>query len=263
MSHERGHGLSPYWPAAWSLQPFSVVERMRSTFFANADMSITRFPVRFLRYWYMRHLLEAHAATLGRPISVLEVGVDRGQQLAFMDAAPGQALPAIVERWDAVDIAADPEWLMTLGYTDYIRMDLESNAAPLLPRRYDAMIFLHVLEHLRSPEDCLKSFLPFLADTGVLMGGAPTMPKLFADWGYEKRLARRAEQYGHISVLSPERIELFAEGQSLRLAFLSGAYVMRNTGKRIENSPLWLRLNVAFGALFPSLGSEVYFSLQR
>ena len=89
------------------------------------------------------------------------------------------------------------------------------------------------------------------------------MPKLIADLGYEKRLARTAKPNGHVSVLSPERIELFAEQEDLRLCFLSGAYFTRNTGKAIENYRLWLRLNLAFGALFPSLGSEVYFALQR
>ena len=69
------------------------------------------------------------------------------------------------------------------------------------------MVFLHVLEHLHSPELCLKAFRRFWPN-GVLIGGAPTMPKLIADLGYEKRLAGRAKPYGHVSVLSPERIEL-------------------------------------------------------
>jgi len=255
--------FSPYWPAGWSLGPYSVVDRMRAAYFPQSPHSITRFPIRFLRYWFVRHLLEAHAARLGRPITVLEIGVDLGQQLTFMDAPAGGALPVIAQRWDAVDVAADADLLQKLGYSDYVRMDLEGGAAPPLERRYDAMIFLHVLEHLKSPEACLKAFLPFLAEDGVLLGGAPTMPKFVADFGYERRLAKRAKPYGHVSVLSPERIELFAEQEDLTLAFLSGAYFTRNTGNAIENSRLWLRLNLALGGLFPSLGSEVYFALRR
>ena len=81
------------------------------------------------------------------------------------------------------------------------------------------------------------------------------MPKLLADVGYEKRLTRTAQPNGHVSVLSPERIELFAEQEDLRLSFLSGGYFTRNTGKAIENSRLWLRLNLAFGSS-PSLGNS-------
>lgn len=254
---------TPYWPAGWNLHPYTVVDRMRATYFQTSGPTITRYPVRFLRYWYMRHLLEAHARRLGRPIDVLEIGVDMGQQLTFMDAPRSGTLPDIVARWDAVDLAANPDALQSLGYSDYIRMNLEGGAEPPLKQRYDAMIFLHVLEHLHAPEACLKAFLPFLADDGVLMGGAPTIPKLVADLGYEKRLARNAKPYGHVSVMSPERIELFAEQEHMVVSFLSGAYFMRNTGRGIENSRLWLKLNLAFGALFPSLGSEVYFALKR
>lgn len=263
MSSRNSRKLSPFWPPGWSLQPFSVVARMRATYFQAKGQAITRYPVRFLRYWYMRHLLEAHAARLGRPIAVLEIGVDKGQQLTFMDAPHGRALPDIASRWDAVDIAADASTLRSLGYSDYIQMNLEGGTVPPLTRRYDAMVFLHVLEHLHSPEACLKAFLPFLAGNGVLIGGAPTMPKVVADLGYEKRLASRARPYGHVSVLSPERIELFAKRERLTLALMAGAFFMRLNGRVIENSKLWLRLNLAFGTLFPSLGSEVYFALER
>ena len=44
---------------------------------------------------------------------------------------------------------------------------------------------------------------------------------------------------------------------------MSGSFLARNNGKAIENSSAWLRMNVAFGSLFPSLGSEIYFSLSR
>jgi SAM-dependent methyltransferase len=258
-----GRRDSPFWPAGWSANAFTVVDRMRKVYYASADRPMPRYPVRFLRYWYMRHLLEAHAARLGRPIAVLEIGVDRGQQLTFMDAPGDGGLPPVASRWDAVDLHADATALRSLGYSDYIHMDLENDGPPPLKRSYDAMIFLHVLEHLHAPESCLKAFLPFLAADGVLIGGAPTMPKLIADLGYEKRLARKAKRNGHVSVLSPERIELFAESEGLRLSFLSGAFFMRNTGSAIENSRLWLRMNLAFGAMFPSLAGEVYFALQR
>jgi hypothetical protein len=142
-------------------------------------------------------------------------------------------------------------------------MNVDAGADPHLERRYDVMIFLHLLEQLHAPERCLASFQQYLPSGGTMIGGSPTMPRLIADAGYERRLARRARPFGHVSVLSPERIDSFAEQAGLRLAFMSGAFFMRRQGSRIENSPLWLRANLAFGGLFPSLGSEVYFALER
>ena len=51
-----------------------------------------RFPVRFLRYWFMRILLEDLHAELGRPLSVLEIGIGGGRMLAFMGAYRGRGV---------------------------------------------------------------------------------------------------------------------------------------------------------------------------
>lgn len=249
---------SRFWPAGWSLEPFSIVDRMRQYY---PRETVTKYPLRLLRYWFVRHLLEAHANKAGRPLDVLEVGVDRGQMLTFMGGP--DTLPTIAQRWDAVDVAADPDQLASRGYTDYLVFDVDGGVRPPLTRSYDAIVFLHLLEHLRSPEACLSAFLPLLRRDGILLGGSPTMPKVLADAGYEQRLARAAIPHGHVSVVSPERIERFAAAEDLRLDFLSGSFLVRSSGHRIENSALWLRINVAFGSLFPSLGSELYFSLSR
>lgn len=249
---------SAFWPAGWRLDAFDAIERMRE-YFPNA--TLTRYPLRFLRYWFVRHLLESHAEHVERPIDVLEVGVDRGQMLTFMGARSG-TLPSIIGRWDAIDVAADPDRLFATGYTGYTVFDLRRGAPPVAGR-YDAVICLHLLEHLDAPEACLRALVPHLRTDGIIVGGSPTMPKLIADLGYEKRLRRRAGPFGHVSVLSPERLELFAQSERLRVRFLSGSFFMRASGRRIENSALWLRLNVAYGSLFPSLGSEVNFCLSR
>src|SRR4051812_171471 len=133
MSPSSAAAASPFWPAAWSLEPFTVVNRMRG--YCPQD-TIARYPLRFLRYWFVRHLLEAHASKLGRPVDVLEVGVDRGQMLTFMGAPHENALPSIAARWDAVDVAADPDVLAARGYTDYIVFNVEGGACPSFTQRY-------------------------------------------------------------------------------------------------------------------------------
>jgi hypothetical protein len=42
-----------------------------------------------------------------------------------------------------------------------------------------------------------------------------------------------------------------------------GAFLMRKRGFSLENHAWWLRLNLAFGALFPGWPGEVYFAWQR
>lgn len=252
--------LRRYMPAFWSLDSFAAMETMRQLY-EDRTRRLTDYSVKHLRYWFIRHLLEQHAEKIGRPLSVLEVGVDRGQMLAFMNH--GHARHPVIERWDAMDVAPNEEWLRRVGYDDYRQLDIDRGADPRLERRYDAMIFLHVLEHLHEPEATLQAFLRYLPAQGVLVGGCPTMPAFVANAGYERRLARRAKPYGHVSVISPERIDGFAEAAGARVTFLSGAFFMRKAGHAIEESRLWLRLNLLFGNLFPALGSELYFALEK
>jgi 2-polyprenyl-3-methyl-5-hydroxy-6-metoxy-1,4-benzoquinol methylase len=249
-----------YLPATWSLDSFAALDAMRPLYQAGAK-PITRYSLKHLRYWFVRHLLERHAARLGRPLRVLEVGVDRGQMLAFMGGP--ERSPATVAQWDAIDVIPSDEMLRRVGYDSWRAADVDTVADPQLATRYDAMIFLHLLEHLRAPEACLAAFARHLPRDGVMIGGSPTMPRIVADAGYERRLARRARPYGHVSVISPERVESFAEGAGLRVAFMSGAFLMRKQGSALENSRAWLRFNLAFGGLFPSLGSELYFALEH
>ena len=201
-------------------------------------------------------------ARAGTSLAAIESAMRaRGQMLAFMGGRARSG--GVVARWDAIDVAPDAGMLSRVGYDGCRILDVDGGTDPALERRYDAMIFLHLLEHLRDPEACLAVFARYLPANGVMIGGSPTMPRVVADAGYERRLARRARPYGHVSVISPERIEAFAEQAALRVAFMSGAFFMRRQGSALENSRLWLRLNLAFGGLFPSLGSEIYFALER
>ncbi len=248
------------FPAFWSLEPFKAIDKIRADFQPGAK-EITQYPIKYLRYWFVRNFLETEAKRLSRPLNVLEVGVDRGQMLAFMGDAINRK--STIRSWTAVDVAPNDPWLAKLGYSDVIRHDVDFGADPDLHQTFDAIIFLHVLEHLYAPEQTLKTFLRYVRQDGILVGGCPTMPSLIADLGYESRLRRKAKHFGHVSVISPERIERFVEVEKLNLEFLSGAYLARKQGAWIENFTAWMRLNIAFGAIFPSLGSEVYFQIRR
>lgn len=227
-----------------------------------------RFPVRFLRYWFMRTLLEDLYSELRRPLSVLEVGIGGGRMLAFMDGPPregGYDLPNLVSRWDGLDVKSDPASLTRYSYSGYIERDVEGDFS--LPHKYDAVILLHVLEHLFDPEAAMRRLLGFVNYNGILIGGSPTMPTFIATI-HERRLRAKnsnklVTSHRHLSAITKRRIVRFSGENNLRIDLLTGAFFARLGEHPVENSKTWVRANLAWGALFPTLGGELYFSLRK
>jgi len=136
-----------------------------------------------------------------------------------------------------------------------------------LSRRYDAILLLHVLEHLDNPEAAVHRLVGGLSAGGALIGGSPTMPSLLAV-GHEPWLCWKyrnvpVTEHRHLSVITPRRIKRFARQHHLDVDLLAGAFFCRWTGVFLEDFEWWARVNLAWGAMFPSLGGEVYFSLTR
>jgi SAM-dependent methyltransferase len=182
----------------WPLDSFKSLDRLG---YAGS----TRYPVKFLRYWFCRCMLERLHTRLGRPIRVLEVGIADGRMLAFMAGPPkrgGYALPGWIERWDGLDVALRPEILERYSYSELIEADAE--APPVHGRIYDAVVLLHVLEHLYEPEAAMSGHLALLGPGGILLGGSPTMPSLLAG-GWERLLRRR---HAHIDVKSHRHLSV-------------------------------------------------------
>lgn len=250
-------------PISWPLPDAETVDKMR-VFYTHAW---TRYPIRLLRYWFVRQLIEDKARRLGRPVSVLEVGIDRGQMPVFMNGpvAPDgrMGLSPLVARWDGVDVRPSPEAFERAVYTDFIQADVDDGRLPTLTRRYDVVIFLHLLEHLRDPDATIAAFTGVLKPGGIIIGGSPTMPEWIARPFYERKLRANAKQYGHASVITPERVERLADRLDVDIAFLSGAFFRRDSGRAIEEKAWWMRANVAFGYLFPAFGAELYFALEK
>lgn len=252
-----------YASLSWDLAAFANVRNINSA--DHLGSSPPRpFSFRYARYWFMYNYLMELFARKGRPLEVCEVGVHKGQMLAFMGGTPnGDTLdrPQAVAGWTAVDINIDERKLRRYGYTDMKRRDLEE-PWDLEPERYDAIVFLHVLEHLLDPERVMGEALRSLRPGGVMIGGSPTMP----DWlvgRQEKRLRANAGAFEHVSVLSPARLRRVARQLELELDHMTGAFAVRMSGSAVENNALWLRANLGFGATLPSLGSEVYFMMSR
>jgi len=218
----------------------------------------TNYSIRLLRYWFALSLLERLHRRLGRPLRVLEIGVGGDAELrAFIGAQ------SWIGRWDGLDINQPNK--NTELYDEFVTADVE--APFVLPRTYDAILLSHVLEHLAEPEAAMTRLLNALAPEGLLMGGSPTMPQTLARLR-ESFLRRKNEtvpvtEHRHLSVITPTRIRRFAHARDLDIELLTGTFFLRWSGGFLEDFPIWIRLNMAWGALMPSLGGEVYFSLRR
>lgn len=221
------------------------------------------YPIRLVRYWFMYHFLREETARRGRNLEVCEIGVDVGQMLGFMHAAARNGgTPVEPACWDAVDAIIRREALERAGYNHFYEVNLEAPEFSLGDQQYDAMILLHVLEHLFDPETLVTKLGANLKPGGMMIGGFPSTPHSFAQ-SRENKIRPTARKYGHVSVFSPERVRAMAAQAGLEVEFMTGAFFMRKKGFTLENWPQWMRFNLWFGAMFPSWPGELYFLLRK
>lgn len=257
---------------AWTLSTLSDNPGWKSAAFRMTEHArARRLPFRLLRYWFMERLLAQHARRLGRPLQILELGVDRGQMKMFVDGAAGTAASGefqpLYQRWDAADCAPNHEALTRAGYgpCDTVDLDDEESLTNLLARsrnQYDAVILLHVLEHLKHPERALTFAAGLVRPGGVLLGGFPVLPSGLASLR-ERQLRKTARPFGHISAFSPSRLARMARQCGLGVDYARGAFGLRISGSRLENQPWWVRVNLAVGHCLPGWPGELYWSLRR
>lgn len=246
-------------PRRWSLDIFERNPWLRCAEFRIREAAKrTKFPFRALRYWFMYHLIRHEYQRRRRALAICEVGVDAGQMKVFM--GPDWRGPERVRRWDAVDAAPDRTFLRSLGYGAILQQDVEARAFSLA-RKYDVIIFLHTAEHLFDPEPVFAKLAGRLTEGAILIGGSPVTPHWLAGY-WERRLRRRARPLGHVSAISPRRIEAIAAANGLALDLLTGAFFLRCSGSRLENRRWWVRLNLAFGAAAPGAAGEIYWAMR-
>lgn len=217
-----------------------------------------KYPIRLLRYWFGYQLLREECRHSGRPLDVAEIGVHVGQMLEFVNSAPAGVEFA---RWTAVDAVMLRERLLKAGYTDFLEANLE-DAKFALPQQYDTAILLHVLEHLFEPEDVLKKIAASIRPGGALIGGFPVVPGPVAALR-QSQVRRTAKAMGHVSVFSPARVRQMAQQAGLKVEFMSGAFLMRSKGSRLENSAAWMRFNILWGRMFPGWPGEIYWLMRK
>ena len=226
----------------------------------------TRFPFRLLRYWFAHELLlEEGCRRPAQPLDVAEVGIDAGQMLAFArQTLAWRNQPPPWRRWHGLDCSPPTEQLRQVGYDDLTQLDLEDrHQMAQQPREaHDAIVMLHVVEHLFDPETALAEVATWLKPGGVIIGGAPGTPE-FARLHWQRRLRRNARPRGHVSVVSADLVQQWGQRLGLQTELLNGAFFMRRKGFPLENHAWWLKANLAFGALFPSWPGELYWAWRK
>lgn len=214
----------------------------------------TRYPIKLLRYWFMYHFIREQQIRLGRSLRICEIGIDRGQMRHFVNTAEFSEIAC----WAGVDCRMKPE-LQEAGYTRLIVANVDQSDFKL-DEEYDVIIVLHVLEHLFEPERLMHQLSSSLKPDGIVIGGFPVTPQWLARH-WQKRIRLTASKFGHVSVFSPLRVKNMANTCRLNLDFMSGAFFLRKSGSFLENHSGWIRLNLVWGALFPSLGGEIYWMM--
>ena len=251
--------LKTYDTSRWDIEFLATNTTVRARRFGMPEEAKSvRYPLRLLRYWFGYQLLREECQRAGRPISVAEIGVHRGQMLEFVTSAP-----AGVEwsRWTAVDAVMLTEKLTRAGYDDFFEANLEDPGFAL-PGTYDCAILLHVLEHLFEPEEALRKIAAGIAPGGALIGGFPVVP-WFLQSGRERHVRKHAGPMGHVSVFSPARVREMAAQAGLVAEFSSGAFFLRRKGSRLENFASWMRFNLFWGRQFPGWPGEIYWLMRK
>ena len=244
----------------WSLDNLAQSRELREdSFYIRPDAKKTRYPVAALRYWWACAAMAEEAAGLGRVPVIVDVGCERGQLRRFAGTRPDA-------RWIGLDFNHEHPALISANYDELHHCDLD-RGLPLPDGSADIFVCLHVFEHLTDPDSTLKEMVRVVRPGGILLIGVPIAPHpvaIFQGWLYDRgRKAGRIRARGHIQSFSPHRWKKMAGENKLEVDSMAGSHFFRLTGKFPENYALWIRLNQLWGALFPSLGSELYFQLRK
>ncbi|GAP34961.1 class I SAM-dependent methyltransferase [Piscinibacter sakaiensis] len=257
--------MSSFAPAAWCIDSLCTPAKFRLPGVPEAVRQ-ARFPFRLLRYWFMHEALRAEGLRrAGGRFEVTEIGLDVGQMLAFSrDTLAHRGEPLPWTRWSGLD--CQPQWdaLRAAGYDEVacIDLDLPEQLAARPAGSCDAIVLLHVLEHLHDPLPALQGLARWLRPGGLVLAGTPCTPEFARAW-WERRLRARARPRGHVSVISPQRVRDWGDALALETEWLAGAFFMRRKGNPLENQAWWLRANLAFGRRFPGWPGEIYWGWRK
>ncbi|MBM4285652.1 MAG: class I SAM-dependent methyltransferase [Deltaproteobacteria bacterium] len=240
----------------------SLTERIadtRSDGLMNSRAGTKRFPIRGLRYWWIRCAMMEETEGRDGEVVVADVGCSRGHIKRFIGGIPNT-------RWIGLDWRIDDEALRECGYDELHRCDFNA-PLPLSNNSVDIVVFSHVIEHLPRPDFTMGELSRILRPGGLLLAGSPVAPSFVArvrEWQLRRRLRKgRIKPGGHINSMDPDRWRKLVCARDMDVEMLTGTYFARWSGNPLENHAWWVRLNQLWGALFPAWGGEVYLAARK
>ena len=243
-----------------SLDSIDINDETHNTDFPFAEeLAKRRYPVRALRYWWLNMAIHEEAKRLARPLTIADVGCDRGIIKRFI-------LPVPDSTWIGLDIIVNRPGIEKAGYAKIEQCDFD-DPLPLDDASYDIVICSHVLEHLPRPEFTIVELARVLKPGGMMLLGVPTLPKPIAkirENTFNKELRSGKRVVGqHIHVFWPQRLKDLATNAGLAVEFESGTALIRKKGSILEDHASWIRVNQYWAGLFPSLGMELCLQLRK
>lgn len=220
----------------------------------------TAYPIRAIRYWWVGQAMSRELSN--RPnATIVDMGAGNGEMRRYCAGSRSIGKHYFnSQRWIGLDKRFHEEF-SSAGYQQVIECDFDK-PLPLESGSVDVLICIHVMEHLPRPEFSMSEIARVLALGGIFYGGSPTAPaplsNIFHRWLRRKMQNGTTGPNGHINSFSPGDWKTLVANAGLKLDFLSGSHLMRLSGAAIENYKIWVQLNLFWGGLFPSLGSEVY-----
>jgi len=244
--------------------PLSILEAYRnlakdSSPLENRIMS-TRYPFWAQRYWWATCAILDEHNRLNRPLVVVDLGCERDIMKRFVPIQDGM-------RWIGLDRNVTNPLLIKADYQETYACGFDKRLL-LADGTADIIVCLHVFEHLPRPEFTMSDIKRILRPGGILLTGSPIKPKFAAqirEAQFRRKIAQGCRKYGkhHINAFWAKRWKRLVEHQGLNVEFMSGSHFMRWTGFPLENYRWWVRLNQFWGALFPSLGMELYLRARK
>ena len=229
-----------------------------------------RYSLRLQRYWWAARAIQdgaREAASQGREYVVVDLGCERGWMKRFTEGpTPDNAGTPTNIRWIGLDGNLDHPSLEASKYDQTHACDFHK-ALPVANDTADAVVCLHVFEHLKDVHGPAKEVARMLKPGGVFLAGTPVGPMPVARVRTKQLIERdrrgRNRHWGHVRKFCPASWRTLCEHAGLNIEMMTGSHLIRQTRRLLENLGWWIRLNQLWGVLFPSLGQEIYLAARK
>ena len=243
--HQRTKALS--WPLGTMKEH---VMATRDKKLIKAAAANTNYPLRAIRYWWTYCTIVDEIHRQKKPLTILDAGCGDCISRSFVGELPDT-------RWIGIDWNMNEELLLSRGYDAAYQCDLDQPIA-LADGCADIIVVLHVLEHLPRISFTLHELSRLLRPGGVLLTGSPISP-WYLSWVRELRYKYQQRSKGsHINAFHPGRWHKLLGEAGLTTEASSGSHFFLWSGNPLENYAWWLRVNLMWGAAFPSWGRDLY-----